>query len=502
MADEEKEQPPQPSFIVEFLKIILFIVLSPFIILFKMFNHTKKNPSWYHKFVFGEFRIGGQDWSIAGWAISRGLVLGITFLGLLLAFAAVTPNFIVFAVTWIVGLAPLWLPLTLSVVAMFVWVHYVRELYISAQGFILLEIKIPREITKSPRAMELALTSLYHAGSETTYGGRFWRGSVRTWFSLELVSLGGNIHFYVWGAGRFRTLIEAALYAQFPEIEIHEVEDYAKKFEYNSEYHRLYYIEFQYKPDNSSHHYKDTYQLKSYVDFELDKDPKEEFKVDPLAQVLEFMGSIKSYEQMWIQIMIRAESAEGVLKRTGSSWTSHMDEEVRQIKIEALKDPRSPDDPSKYSKDSSTGRMTTEQQDRMKHLERHKSKTHFQTAIRGVFFGDERYGQFNGQFISSFRELYRVFDSSSYNKLRPANGLDFDYPWQDIGGRVRIERSRRFFDAYQRRSSFYPPWEIDHRVMTTEALATIFHFPSSSIKTPGIQRIAAKKAEPPINLPI
>ncbi|MDB5188335.1 MAG: hypothetical protein JWO50_855 [Candidatus Kaiserbacteria bacterium] len=500
MADEEHAQPPQPSFLIEFLKILLIIVLFPFIILFKMFNHTKKNPSWYHKFVFGELKIGGQEWSINGWNISRGLVLGITFFGLILAFAAVTPHFFVFAVTWIVGLAPIWLPLTLAVVAMFVWVHYVRELYISAQGFILLEIKIPREITKSPRAMEMVLTSLYHAGSETTYGARFWRGSVRTWFSLEMVSIGGNIHFYVWGAGRFRSLIEAAFYAQFPEIEIHEVEDYAKKFEYNSEYHRLYYIEYQYnRPDSSAHHYKDTYQLKSYIDFELDKDPKEEFKVDPLAQVLELMGTTKSHEQMWIQIMIRAEAAEGALIRTGRNWPAQIDEEIRQIKIESMVNPKYPDD---NTKESSTARLTTEQQDRMKHLERHKSKTHFQTSIRGVFFGDERYGQFNGQLISSFREIYRVFDSAHLNKLRPTNGLDFDYPWQDIGGRVKIERSRRFFDAYQRRSSFYPPWEIDNRIMTTEALATIFHFPSSSIKTPGIQRIAAKKAEPPINLPM
>jgi hypothetical protein len=38
--------------------------------------------------------------------------------------------------------------------------------------------------------------------------------------------------------------------------------------------------------------------------------------------------------------------------------------------------------------------------------------------------------------------------------------------------------------------------------MTTEELATIYHFPGDVSKTPTLSRITAKKAEPPANLPI
>ena len=39
-------------------------------------------------------------------------------------------------------------------------------------------------------------------------------------------------------------------------------------------------------------------------------------------------------------------------------------------------------------------------------------------------------------------------------------------------------------------------------VMTTEELATIFHFPGQVATTPTISRSSSKKAEPPPNLPI
>lgn len=496
MADEEHVAPPQPSLFFELLKILGYIALIPFIFLFKMFNHTKKSPSWYYAFVFGSGNL-----SLNGWGVSRGLVLSLTFIGLLLALANTVPHFIVFFVTWFFGLAPIWLPLGLAVIANFVWIHYVRELYISGQDFILLEIKIPREIMKSPRAMELAITSLYHAGSESSYAARFWRGQVRTWFSLELVSIGGSVHFYICGAKRFRTLIEAAMYAQFPEIEIHEVEDYAKKFEYSPEHNALYFAEFTYSRKDE-HGKTDTYQIKSYIDFELDKDPKEEFKIDPLAQVLEFMSSMQSHEQMWFQILIRAPGKEGVLTRyndRGEAWIGQIDAEIQQIKIDAMKNPKYPDDDKK---ESQSARLTTEQQDRMKHLERHKSKTHFEVAIRGVFLADNRYGSLRGQLISTFRDIFRPFASHHLNKITATQGLDFEFPWQDVGNRLKNNRCVRFFDAYRRRSAFYPPWEIQTHIMTVEALASIFHFPSSGIKTPGIQRIASKKSEPPMNLPM
>ena len=62
--------------------------------------------------------------------------------------------------------------------------------------------------------------------------------------------------------------------------------------------HECFCTDWRYEPRN------DAYQFRSYIDFELDTDPKEEYKVDPLAQVIERLSSIKPEEQMWMQIII------------------------------------------------------------------------------------------------------------------------------------------------------------------------------------------------------
>ena len=60
------------------------------------------------------------------------------------------------------------------------WVHYVQQDFISGIDFVLLEIIPPREVLRSPKAMELFFTNaLYHWSQK---GGKeeFWQGAV--WF--------------------------------------------------------------------------------------------------------------------------------------------------------------------------------------------------------------------------------------------------------------------------------------------------------------------------------
>jgi hypothetical protein len=78
---------------------------------------------------------------------------------------------------------------------------------------------------------------------------------------------------------------------------------------------------------------------------------------------------------------------------------------------------------------------------------------------------------------------------------------DFDYPWQDFRDFRWNLVTRRYIDMMRRRSFFYTPWTTKAQIMSTEMMATLYHYPSSVIKSPGITRIPSKKAEPPPNLP-
>jgi len=180
-------------------------------------------------------------------------------------------------------LAPIWIPLLFVFTWFDFWMMYKRREYIKDQGAMLLEIKLPREMIKSPVAMEVFMGTLYQTGVGTLLDV-YLKGRVRPWFSLELVSIDGAVHFYLWLWPKFKDLVEAQLYAQFPNIEIHVVEDYAMKVHYDpSKYKIGKFTQFALTK-------ADAYPIKTYIDYGLDKDPKEEYKTDPIVPLLEFLG--------------------------------------------------------------------------------------------------------------------------------------------------------------------------------------------------------------------
>ena len=91
--------------------------------------------------------------------------------------------------------SPIWLPIILGFLFMEIWFRYIRTKYIEDQGFILLEVKLPKEINKSPLAMELVFIALYQVGSPKNYMETYLDGKVKPWYSFELVSLEGQVKF-------------------------------------------------------------------------------------------------------------------------------------------------------------------------------------------------------------------------------------------------------------------------------------------------------------------
>src|SRR3989344_5047482 len=116
--------------------------------------------------------------------------------------------------------AIIWVPIALAIIAWYMWRHYLYVRYIAKQGWVLLEIRLPKEISKSPKAMEVVLEAL-NQGYESTWYGRLLDGVVRTWFSLEVVSIEGKVHFFIRTLDLFKNLVESTIYAQYPEVEIY-----------------------------------------------------------------------------------------------------------------------------------------------------------------------------------------------------------------------------------------------------------------------------------------
>jgi hypothetical protein len=427
--------------------------------------------------------------------VPRPVFLSALFIGLLGILSMEIPHLFVFAAGWIGGTAPLWLPIVLVVAGWSMWVDYIQALYISNVDTILLEVKIPREMSKSPRAMEIALNTLWQTSGETDFIKRAWVGRVRPWFSFEIASFGGDIHFYIWTWEQWRNVVEAGLYAQFPDIEIHTVEDYASRFQYDSSTWDGFVGDYKLSRGNA-------YPIKSYIDFELDKDPKEEFKVEPLAQMFEYLSSLRPHEQVWIQIIIRSNKSSGSVlfpQDDRKEWEKLLQKEVERIRLQSVPEEMRE---SVFRFPNPTWR----QKQQMEVIERHLGKVTFDVCVRGIYLVDQRKGSVHGPNISILRFIWKPLSDTALNELGPDNSGGhniFSYPWQDYRGMYREFLMRRYLDAYRRRACFYSnTWTAPINVLSVESLATLWHFPSSTVAAPGLVRIPATKAAPPPNLPI
>ena len=169
---------------------------------------------------------------------------------------------------------------------------------------------MPKELTKSPAAMELFLTGLHQAGREGTWYAKYWEGKTRPWFSLEMISIEGAVKFLIWTEEDFKNIIQAQLYSQYPTVEIYEVPDYTENvFFDDNKTLSLWGCYFKLTE-------ADPYPIKTYVDYGLEKDIKEEYKIDPITPTIEFLGSIGRGEMAWFQILIRAHKKEQIKKGT------------------------------------------------------------------------------------------------------------------------------------------------------------------------------------------
>ncbi len=430
------------------------------------------------------------EW-VGAWGMSRGAFLAILYTVLVVAASELLPGFITLATGWMFATAPVWIPITFIWGLTRVWLWYVNSRFLSTRRGVLLEIRLPREITKSPRAMEVALTSLYVTSGETTFIDRWWDGKLRTVFSLELVSFGGETHFYIWCWKEYRNVIEAQLYAQFPEIEIVEAEDYASKFVYKPDEYEVWGSDYRWDKKDRN----DAYPIKTYIDYELDKDPKEEFKVDPLAQVLEVFSSLKGSEMAWMQILIRAN------KDSETDFRKLVKDQVEHIRSLASIQPSGEHPEPGEEARRGFPHPTWQQTEQIRAMERNAGKRTFTVGIRTAYIA--KHEEFDGNTRTAIRWIFQPFLSEYLNSLRPARWHNnFDYPWQDFRNYRWRLHSRRFFDAWRRRSYFYTPWISPYLIMSTEELATLYHFPSSTIQSPGLLRIPSTKAEPPPNLPL
>lgn len=374
---------------------------------------------------------------------------------------------------------PPFLVLLLATLVAEEWMGYVIIRNFRKTPTMVLEVKMPVEITQSPVAMETVLNSFYSTGDPATPKDEFINGKINPQFSLEIVSLEGQVHFYIHGPAKWRNIIEAQLYAHYPGIEIVEVEDYVNLVKFDREKMNLSGIETALqKPD--------PFPIKTYVDYELAEQTKEEFKIDPINGILEFFGSLGKGEYGFLQLIIRSHADISGYQKEGK-------EEIKKLVEEATgKSEAEKNDFSVFKP------ITKDVQTAIERVSRNLVKKPFDAGIRILYIGDNEH--YNKDKTGGLPTMMRSFEDHGSNGFKP---IFFSYKYwiQDPSGKKAEANKRILFDAYRWRSYLAPPYTRPNYVLSSEEVATVWHLPGQVAKTPGLTRITSRRGEAPSNLP-
>ena len=408
------------------------------------------------------------------------------------------------------------MPIPLSYIALHLWHHYRQERFIMGIKWVLLEIQVPREVVKSPAAMELIFTNAFYHKSGKGFWEQYIQGAPWFWFSLEIASIDGRVHFFIRTPTRMRNLVETQIYAQYPQAKVVEVDDYA------------FHIP-QYKSDGDWNMWgcefkklkEDFYPFKTYKGFgdDLKTGVKEEYKIDPITPVVEYLGSIPRGQQVWMQFVVRWS-----IKTYHSHKTNgHVDfYAAAEEFLDKMLEPYERSQANVHNKgyafqvsipDTLKPKITA--------ITDGLSKIHFDCGIRLIALSDKRICsdyEFNN-LRREVRLLFRQYAQPQTNELERVNSTQFDAPWSDPTGLALTKIKKRMLDWYRMRTFFHPPLQYainypkllaaffpSHKanifVISSEELATLFHFPGTVAETPSFKRIESKISKPPSNLPI
>ncbi len=412
----------------------------------------------------------------------------------------------------------------------FWWINW--DVWYKKNKWILLEIKPPEEILKPFKAMEDVIHALWGVYDSPNWRERWCEGELPNapyWFSIEIASFGGTVHFFLRILKDWQDTFEAAFYSYYPEAEITVVEDYTEKVPQNipNKEWDLYGEEYTFMRD-------DIYPIRTYPVF-FEERPEisiEEKRVDPMYGFLEALSKLQPAEQFWLQIVAAPitnrdipwisrgrEIADKIAKRPESKKPKPMLQEALETLISGP--------PAEEKKEVRLAIpelvLTPGEREILHGVENKISKQGFKTCIRILYLYKVEEPHLFGNYKMG-RSYFNHFATENLNTivyLGPTRSRI--HYW--LRGRRLYLRKRKQFKYFVDRLPPHFPWNLDGEfpfiidlltlgrypkgpglgrgtiILNAEELATLFHFPPKII-VPTVPRVEAKKGGPPPELPI
>jgi hypothetical protein len=433
------------------------------------------------------------------------------------------------------------LPYFLARFFYFWWMRW-EVFYPKTFKWILLEIKPPKEVLKPFSAMETVYSLFFGLYDDPNWRERWCKGAPTIhyggWFSFEICSFGGEIHFFLRIPEHFRGPAESAIYSQYPETEITLVEDYTQKVprDIPNEKWDLYAEDYTFSK-------ADHFPIKTYTIFferpEEEKRVAEEKRLDPLNSLLENLSQLQSGEQLWFQLVCSPFSdsqfpwidkakkeinkitkretpspKKGLLDELFGLFKEIMDIFIPPVRVEKKEKPLEIVAPEL--------RLTPLEKEIVTSIERKISKTNFLCWARLVYLykRDEPHNLGNSLIYRGY--LTAQFSTEHLNRIVFFGGTRTRIHYWLKERRLYLRKRQRLREYLERLPSSFPwnmvgepppfikfliwfgyrilPGRRSTFILSTEELATIFHFPLK-IYIPTVPRVEVKKIGPPPTLP-
>ena len=382
--------------------------------------------------------------------------------------------------------------------------NWLRNNYRKTRKYILLAIDIPKNNEQTPRAVENIFSHLAGAHQPLRWYQNWWTGEIKDSFSFEIVSIGGYIQFIVHLVDKYRDLVEAVIYAQYPDAEITEIEDYTKHWNirFPNEKYNLLGSEVVLAKNQ-------VYPIITYKEFE--DQVSGEIK-DPMASILEAMTRIGPGEEMWLQYVITpadndwGDKAESILNKLKGAKTQSKKTildliyEIPNFLLEAI-------NPAPASTSSGGGDdppnqllyLTQGEKDTISAVEHKTGKIGFHTRIRFIYVAEKAlYTPARGS--QGLYGAFKQFNDLGLNSLKP-DAKTYTGAIVFFKQRRLITRRNKILYRFKNRGHYLSPGEYGF-ILNTEELASLWHFPLLTVKAPLVKKTDAKRSEAPIGLPV
>jgi hypothetical protein len=319
---------------------------------------------------------------------------------------------------------------------------------------VVLLLQVPRTNDKKELAAEQMFASLHGLLTFSPQG--MFSAASRVRISFEIAVLKRRIGFYVCVPKYLKSFVEEQIYAQYPMVQISEVEDYSR-------------VEANAKSSLTT-------EMKLLANAALPIKTFQSFEVDPLAAITATLAKFTEEEEAWIQLVVKpapsnwhrkSERYIGGLRGGGSSsnpmgllsamWSPPDGNGIPQAKL------------SEYEQARASG------------AEEKSHKLAFESTLRIVYRADNAPTSQATLRLQSIVASYKQFNTTYMNGFSESRIYD---------------KGELLLPYIERRLGTKP------LILNIEEVATLYHLPHTNVETPYILWSPSQTAEPPANLPV